>query len=207
MGDVPIANLGRIIDTDPSWWDQRMSIASGYGSWPANPAYLAGTAIANFRGPNFISINAPVSMELNQSLFIEYQQQWTATVSSLTENVQSLMAEIAEMKSEILRLQGTRTFAVPLSTLEPEPLEMTKPIFVTVHGEGDNFTATFIEANISASGETAADAIANFKESLASRFEILQSKSLKELGVVPARQLRILKSVVKPIERADAVAQ
>jgi len=130
----------------------------------------------------------------------QYHQQWSEgavvlyrCINSLTEKVNTLMAEMET-------LRNTKTYAVPLSTLAPEPFEMMKPIFVTIHGEGENFTASFTEANISASGETAADAIANFKESLASRFEILQSKPATELGTVPARQWGILQSVVKPIE-------
>jgi len=146
-------------------------------------------------GVNFISITNP-QYQVHQ----RQQNRMEFVVTRLAVNIQVLLNDIAEMKAELLRLQSTKTFAVPLSTLEPEPFEMTKPIFVTVHGEGEDFTATFTEANISASGETASDAIANFKESLASRFEILQSKAPKELGPLPTRQWRILQSVVKRIE-------
>jgi hypothetical protein len=168
--------------------------------WPANPSLLCDpmTGEITVEQPYAKALNvfvAGTSGPLMANVVYHHHRQIRMEVA-----ISFLLDQITEMKSEIARLQETRTFAVPLSTLAPEPFEMTKPIFVTIHGDGENFTATFTEANISASGDTAADAIANFKESLASRFEILQSKSQNEMGLLPKRQWGILQSVVKRME-------
>ncbi|MBZ5664851.1 MAG: hypothetical protein LAO30_09635 [Acidobacteriia bacterium] len=77
---------------------------------------------------------------------------------------------------------------------------MIQQIPVTIEGDGEDFTATFVEANVSASGETEADAIANFKDSLLSSYEILEEMPSNELGPLPTRQWAILRDVVKRIE-------
>ena len=68
---------------------------------------------------------------------------------------------------------------------------------MTIEGDGEDFTATFVEANVSASGETEADAIANFKDSLLSSYELLESLPPNQLGPLPTRQWDILQDVVK----------
>jgi hypothetical protein len=77
---------------------------------------------------------------------------------------------------------------------------MVEQIPVTIEGDGEDFTATFVEANVSASGETEADAIANFKDSLLSSFEILEGMSADDLGPLPSRQWAILHNVVRRTE-------
>ncbi|MFZ0772615.1 MAG: hypothetical protein WCA49_06490 [Candidatus Sulfotelmatobacter sp.] len=74
---------------------------------------------------------------------------------------------------------------------------MTQQIPVTIEGDGEDFTASFVEANISASGETEADAIANFKESLLSSYEVLEGLTPNQLAPLPARQWGILQNVVR----------
>jgi hypothetical protein len=128
------------------------------------------------------------------------QQRWNSTVLAMRESVRSLTNEVATLKCEIQRLHRLRTYVVPLATLTPEPFRMIQQIPVTIEGDGDDFTATFVEANVSASGETEADAIANFKDSLLSSYEILEGMPSSELGPLPTRQWTILRDVVKRIE-------
>jgi predicted RNase H-like HicB family nuclease len=66
----------------------------------------------------------------------------------------------------------------------------------TIEGDGEDFTATFTEANVSASGETEADALANLKESLVTTYEFLESLPANELGPLPARQWEVLRNVI-----------
>jgi predicted RNase H-like HicB family nuclease len=77
---------------------------------------------------------------------------------------------------------------------------MINQIPVTIEGDGEDFTASFVEGNISASGETEADAIANFKESLLSTYEVLEGLTPQQRGPLPTRQWEILQNVVR---RAD----
>lgn len=128
------------------------------------------------------------------------QQRWNATVIAMRESVRTLTNEVTTLKCEIQRLHKLRTYVVPLATLTPEPFRMIQQIPVTIEGDGEDFTATFVEANVSASGETEADAIANFKDSLLSSYEILKEMPSNELGPLPTRQWAILRDVVKRIE-------
>lgn len=126
-------------------------------------------------------------------------QSWNITVLTL-ECLRSLSRELLNLREEVRQLQESRTFVVPLATLSPMPLEMVHQIPVTVQGSGEEFTATFTEANVSASGETEADAIAAFKESLLESFRILETMKPEELGPLPTRQWQVLQSVVRRID-------
>jgi hypothetical protein len=134
-----------------------------------------------------------------QRMFAEVQKRerrWNSAVLRMRDNMQSLTREVTELKGEIRRLQNLRVYVVPLAALPPA-FQMTGPVPVTVEGDGETFTATFVEANVSASGETEADAIANFKDTLMSSYELLEALPSRELGPLPSRQWEILQSVVR----------
>jgi hypothetical protein len=131
---------------------------------------------------------------------LQRQQRWNSTVVAMRESIRTLANEVTTLKCEIQRLHQLRTYVVPLATLTPEPFQMTQQIPVTIEGDGEDFTATFVEANVSASGETEADAIANFKESLLSSYELLENLSPNQMGPLPTRQWEILQNVVKRID-------
>jgi hypothetical protein len=136
-------------------------------------------------------------------LLSETRQQkvdWNVTAVNLWSCIHTLSTEITELRAEIQQLCKTKTFVVPLTTLAPRALRMLQPIPVTIEGDGEQFTATFTEANVSASGETEADAIANFKDSLLSSYEVLSSMPVGKLGPLPSRQWAVLQTVVDPVE-------
>jgi hypothetical protein len=128
------------------------------------------------------------------------QQQALNENNLLLESLNSLHIEVAQLRTQVRQLQKKRTFVVPLVSLAPEPFEIAGQIPVTIEGDGEDFTATFMEANVSASGETEADALANFKDSLVSSFETLESFDSEELGPLPLRQWTILRSIIKRID-------
>jgi hypothetical protein len=128
------------------------------------------------------------------------QQYWNMNLVGMRESIRTLTHEVTMLKVQIQQLQNMRTFVVPLTTLAPEPFRMTQQIPVTIEGDGEDFTATFVEANVSASGETEADAIANFKDSLLSSYELLEGMPSSQLGPLPARQWGILQNVVRRTE-------
>jgi predicted RNase H-like HicB family nuclease len=94
------------------------------------------------------------------------------------------------------RLAEQRTYVVPLTTLAPQPIQLLLNIPATIEGGGEDFTATYTEANVSASGDTPSDALANLKESLVSTFEFLESLPESERGPLPARQWEVLRSAL-----------
>jgi predicted RNase H-like HicB family nuclease len=126
----------------------------------------------------------------------QHHQQWNMTAYALFQCVTAIASKMDAMMKEVAEIRKARTFVVPLTTLAHEPLRMRLNIPATIEGYGEEFTATFSEANVSASGETEADAIANLKESLVSTFEFLESLPENELGPLPARQWGVLRNVL-----------
>lgn len=186
-GELAI-NLAEAI---PAQWDAGLSFLRG-NKWAMGTGYFGSPGVY----PYGSIINNPVFLEMNQFVSLEYSQQWNLTVLSLTDNIRSLEKEMEELRAEVRHLCKLRTFVVPLATLAPEPMQMRFNIPATIEGDGEDFTATFTEANVSASGETPADALANLKSSLISTYEFLESLSETERGPLPARQWEILRNVL-----------
>jgi hypothetical protein len=126
----------------------------------------------------------------------ENQQQWHVTAYALFQCVSSIASKMDAVMTELGELRKAKTYVVPLTTFAGEPLQMKLNIPAAIEGDGEEFTASFFEANVSASGETQADAIANLKESLVSKFEFLESLPENEMGPLPARQWEVLRNVL-----------
>ena len=124
------------------------------------------------------------------------QFRWTETILELTDNVFTIQTKLDGLVEAVGRLASQRTFVVPLTSLAPEPLQMRLNSPATIEGDGEEFTATYTEANVSASGETEADAIANLKESIANTFMRLEAIPPGEMASLPARQWDILRNAI-----------
>jgi predicted RNase H-like HicB family nuclease len=81
---------------------------------------------------------------------------------------------------------------VPIQSLAPEPVELLKPIQTLLQQSGEDYVATFLDANINASGETQEEAITNLKDVIVGSFDALEASSDK-LGPGPSRQLAVLR--------------
>jgi hypothetical protein len=199
MSYTPIEVFGRGADAGQLSWNQGISSGFGIDAWQGGVSF--GDLGAYPYNSILVNINNPsIFLGMTQFSLADQQQQWSLTVLSLQDSIRSLTREMQELRDEVRQLCRMRAFVVPLTTLSPGPLQITQHIPITIEGNGEEFTATFTEANISASGETEADAIANFKDSLVSSFKLLESKNAAELGPLPTRQWGILNQVIK---RAD----
>jgi hypothetical protein len=89
-------------------------------------------------------------------------------------------------------LASCREFVIPLTTLAPEPFELLSDIPVTIEGADGDFTATFYEASLGASGDTVAEAIANFKETLIRQYELFEELPAERVSNVAARQRDVI---------------
>ncbi len=107
----------------------------------------------------------------------------------------NLEREVTALKQHCQKLRDGQSIVVPITTLDPEPFELSKEIMVVVQPDDDSFVATFFDANINASGNTQVDAVANLKDMIVSLFAILESE--KKLGKGPARQLAVLRGLVR----------
>lgn len=103
---------------------------------------------------------------------------------------------VLELRYSLIELANRQTITVPITSLAPEPLTLRHPIFVVVQPEGDEFCATFFDANINASGDTQTEAVDNLKEILVSTYRRYSSLGESKLGPGPRRQLAVLQTVI-----------
>ncbi len=104
-----------------------------------------------------------------------------------------LQTHQTETVTATLRLQP---IVVPIVTFEPEPFALREPIWAVVQSLDDAFVATFFDANISTSGDTQEEAIANLKDLLLDIYLDLEEEPEERLGPEPKRQLAVLRSLI-----------
>ena len=86
---------------------------------------------------------------------------------------------------------------VPIQTLAPTSLKLKQFIYVVVQPSEDEYIASFVDANINASGSNETEAVANLKELLISLFNTLRTLPKKKLGPGPSRQLAVLEEFIQ----------
>lgn len=89
---------------------------------------------------------------------------------------------------------GSVTVAV--RSIESEPYELRRTLYVVVQPAEESFVATFAEANINASGETVPDSVSNLKDMMILLYERLLKESKSKLGKEPTRQLAVLQELL-----------
>lgn len=109
--------------------------------------------------------------------------------------LRALEAEVAALKQQ--PTQGNKTILVPVGSLAPEPYVLRREINVLVLPDDDSYVATFVDANINASGDTVPEAVANLKDMMVSLFERLSKEPRDKLGKWPARQLAVLQELIQ----------
>src|SRR5829696_4239264 len=94
-------------------------------------------------------------------------------------------------------LERTVSVTLQISTFAPEPYEVLRPIPVLIRPEGDEFAASFVEANVNASGETQQEAFESLKLLILDVFDSLRSHPAEKLGPESARRLAVLRSSLR----------
>jgi hypothetical protein len=107
---------------------------------------------------------------------------------------------VLEMRHALTELASQKTIHVSVTSLEPEPFILSKPISIVVQQEGDEFSATYFDANINASGDTQTEAVANLKEMLVSIFRRFGELGMDRLGPALRKQYAVLKSVIEDVK-------
>jgi predicted RNase H-like HicB family nuclease len=108
----------------------------------------------------------------------------------------ALSARLRYLEGALAEVRSRGAFVVSIQSLAPEPVELLKPIQIVVQQSGEDYIATFFDANINASGETQEEAVANLKDLIVGSFETLEAISGK-LGPGPSRQLAVLSQFLK----------
>ena len=103
---------------------------------------------------------------------------------------------VLELRYSLMELASRQNITVPITSLAPEPLSLRHPIFVVVQPEGDEFSATFFDANINASGDTQTEAVDNLKEILVNTYQRYSALGEDKLGPGPRKQLAVLRTII-----------
>jgi hypothetical protein len=110
--------------------------------------------------------------------------------------IENLERGLEDLKARTAQMQQSRPTIVPIQSLEPAPLAVTKTILAVVQQEDETFIASFFDANINASGETQLEAVEMLKDMIASTFRLLTKKETV-LGEGPKKQLAVLRQFVR----------
>jgi len=89
---------------------------------------------------------------------------------------------------------------VPIQSLAPEPYEVIRPFIAVVRQQDDEYVATFFDANLSASGETEAEAIMNLKDIVVATYELLIAHDRETLAPGEGRTMDVLQVFIRPAE-------
>lgn len=84
-------------------------------------------------------------------------------------------------------------FEASIESFFPESIKVLRPLKILVRSEGDDFLASFFDANINASGDTAAEAILNLKDMIVATMDLLDGLPKEKLGPGPKRQIDVLR--------------
>jgi predicted RNase H-like HicB family nuclease len=84
-----------------------------------------------------------------------------------------------------------------ITTFAPEPYEVLRPIPVLIRSMEEEFVASFVEANVNASGETRQEAFESLKALVLDVFDSLRSHPAEKLGPEPARRLAVLRDFIR----------
>jgi hypothetical protein len=114
--------------------------------------------------------------------------------SELHDTVSTLQEQVAELHG----------LTIPLASLAPAPYRLKKPFSVVLAPYGDEYTATFYDADLSATGETKAEAIELLKDALVSSYELLADHGEDQLGPAMQKEWAVLQEFIEPIAVVDA---
>src|SRR5207248_538687 len=92
---------------------------------------------------------------------------------------------------------GASNVRTAITDLGDASLEVLKPIPVSIRPSGDDFVASFFDANVNVSGETEQEAFDGLREILIATFELFGSAPDEGLGPEPMRQFAVLRQFLR----------
>ena len=106
--------------------------------------------------------------------------------------------KIGTMSAKIDALKSANSsIIVPIATFAPEPFEAIKPILAVIEFNGDDYNASFVDANVNASGCNEAEAIDNLKENIMSSFDYLDAQPMEALAKPLRKQIAVLREFIR----------
>ena len=110
-----------------------------------------------------------------------------------------LQGEIVKLRNDVERLRSKKeSVVVPITTFAPEPYGLTREMKVVVQPASDeSYVASLFDANLSMTGETETDAVANLKAWILDVYDNLDEQPEGALGPEPQRQLAVLRTFIR----------
>jgi predicted RNase H-like HicB family nuclease len=109
----------------------------------------------------------------------------------------NLEKKMAKLERTVAQVASGSPIVLWITTLAPEPFRLKRDIPILLRSTGSSFVASFLDANVNASGETEAEALNNLKEVLTMVFRKIRSLPPNTLGPGPSRQLAVLNEFVE----------
>ena len=151
----------------------------------------------------------PSDISATVAISANWQQLYIAALSNIKETilpkiqletqVTMVQREIAALKSRCMHLENHVSMSCLISTFAPEPYKVLNPIPVVIVKESESYVASFIDANMSMSGDTEFDAFSNLRDYILDAYESLSELPVDDLGPMPFRQLAIIKEYLKAL--------
>ncbi len=124
----------------------------------------------------------------------EQRQEVMGAITALNRNVAGLVRRVKKLEETV----AVTRVAIPatINTLAHFGLKVKKPIPVVIEGDGEDFIASFLDANVSASGDNVQEAFQNLCDILAAEYTLFESLPDDRLGREPKRQFSVLREFV-----------
>lgn len=112
--------------------------------------------------------------------------------------------DVADLRAKVEKLERrtkrrpTAPVAVPIASFAPRPFEPRRPIGVVIAPCRGGFTASFLDANLSTSGETEAEALDNLKDLMLMVYEDFVRTDDSTLGPAMLKQQSVFLDVIIP---------
>jgi len=119
-----------------------------------------------------------------------------ARIAGLERSVRELSSKLEGAEAKLNKILPP-PFVVPITTLAPEPYEVMGRIYAVFQQDDDGYMASFLDANLGASGVTKSEAMDGLKDRIVTTFERLAGKPDEKLGPGPLRQKRVLLSLIR----------
>lgn len=108
----------------------------------------------------------------------------------------ALKEDFVALEARVAKWEKCESVAATISLLCDVRLTLILPIPMVIQFNGDDYVASFFDANLSASGDTTTEAFDNLRDIIETTFLIYADLPPEKLGQGPARQLAALRQFI-----------
>lgn len=121
-----------------------------------------------------------------------------ASPRSTTVQDEATTAELRDLRARVDSLESVRVDTIYISSLGDATIKVQQPIPITIRRDGEEFIASFLDANVSTGGADLAEAVSNLQSLLADIAPDLLSRPDESLGKSMRKQKRVLAEFLCP---------